>query len=229
MTVKPPDPDVDLTAQPAERTIDAPEGLGSSSVARPERRAPRRRTPVRAKVTSTKYGCRSFSSPLGHDPEFRAGLAQALGTVSPDFLEASLHQLTKAVAHCDAPEGGAEMELNAALALVQAIKPTNELEAALSLQIAATHQLGMEMMARVRRGATTTSTTVYGGLAAKLLRAFAAQVEVLERLRRGGQQTVTVKHVTVAARAKAIIGSVTNNAENPGVNKNSRQAHAPEI
>jgi hypothetical protein len=65
-------------------------------------------------------------------------------------LEASLHQLTKAVSYCDTPIGGAEMELNAALAIVQAIRPTNELEGALSLQAAATHQLGMEMLAWLR-------------------------------------------------------------------------------
>jgi hypothetical protein len=42
------------------------------------------------------------------------------------------------------------------------------------------------------------------------MRAFAAQVEALDRLRRGGQQIVRVEHVTVAAGAKAIIGPVTN-------------------
>ena len=170
-----------------------------------ERPSARRRAPIRAKITSKHYGQRSFSSPIANDPAFRARLARAIGTVSPDFLEASLHQLTKAVSYCDAPAGGAEMELNAALALVQSIEPRNELEAALALQAASSHALSMEMMARVRRAGTSATATVYGSLGAKLMRAFAAQVEALDRLRRGGQQTVRVEHVTVAAGAKAII------------------------
>jgi hypothetical protein len=123
----------------------------------------RRRAPVRAKITSNGYGSRSFSSPVADDPGFRARLANAIGTASPDFLEASLHQLTQAVSHCDAPEGGAEMRLNAALAIIQSIEPRNELEAALALEVASAHALGMEMMARVRRNAGTVSAAAYGG------------------------------------------------------------------
>lgn len=42
---------------------------------------------------------------------FRTRLADALGTASPDFVDASLHQLVQAVSRCDCPEGGSEMEL----------------------------------------------------------------------------------------------------------------------
>jgi hypothetical protein len=196
--------------------VPVPEG-GSprNEPAKPEQPVARRRSPIRAKITSKHYGSRSFSSPIADDPAFRARLARAIGTVSPDFLEASLHQVTKAVSYCDAPAGGAEMELNAALALVQSIEPKNELEAALALQAASTHAVSMELMARVRRAGTSASVRVYGALAAKLMRAFAAQIEALERLRRGGKQTVTVEHVTVAAGAKAIIGPVTHHGD-PG-------------
>jgi hypothetical protein len=43
-----------------------------------------------------------------------------------------------------------------------------------------------------------------------LARTFAAQVEALKRYRTGGEQKVTVEHVTVNAGGQAIVGSVTH-------------------
>jgi hypothetical protein len=45
--------------------------------------------------------------------------------------------------------------------------------------------------------------------ASKLSRTFAGQVEALKRYRTGGQQKVTVEHVTVNQGGQAIVGSVT--------------------
>jgi hypothetical protein len=44
----------------------------------------------------------------------------------------------------------------------------------------------------------------------KLARAFAAQVEAFKRYRTGGQQTVTVEHVTVNDGGQAVVGNVTH-------------------
>ena len=51
--------------------------------------------------------------------------------------------------------------------------------------------------------------------AARLLKAFATQVEVLRRLRNGGSQFVRVEHVHINKRAQALIGpvSVSQNRE----------------
>ncbi len=46
----------------------------------------------------------------------------------------------------------------------------------------------------------------------KLARTFAVQVEALKRYRTGGEQKVTVQHVTVNEGGRAIVGSVS-----PGV------------
>ncbi len=46
--------------------------------------------------------------------------------------------------------------------------------------------------------------------AARLMRAFAMQVEVLRRLRHGGQQFVRVEHVHVNEGGQAVIGNVKN-------------------
>jgi hypothetical protein len=47
-----------------------------------------------------------------------------------------------------------------------------------------------------------------GSAAARLLRAYATQIEVLRRLRHGGQQYVRVEHVHVNDGAQAVIGNV---------------------
>ena len=44
----------------------------------------------------------------------------------------------------------------------------------------------------------------------KLTRTFAAQVEALKRYRTGGEQKVTVEHVTVNSGGQAIVGNVTH-------------------
>ena len=42
----------------------------------------------------------------------------------------------------------------------------------------------------------------------KLARTFATQIETLKRYRTGGEQKVTVQHVTVSDNAQAIVGNV---------------------
>ena len=46
--------------------------------------------------------------------------------------------------------------------------------------------------------------------AARLLRAYAAQVEALRRLRNGNSQTVRVEHVHVNEGGQAVIGNVNS-------------------
>ena len=48
----------------------------------------------------------------------------------------------------------------------------------------------------------------FGSAAARLMRAFANQVEIFRRLRSGGQQFVRVEHVHVNDGGQAVIGNV---------------------
>jgi hypothetical protein len=48
----------------------------------------------------------------------------------------------------------------------------------------------------------------FGSTAARLMRAYATQVEVLRRLRNGGQQFVRVEHVHINDGGRAVIGNV---------------------
>ena len=57
----------------------------------------------------------------------------------------------------------------------------------------------------------------------KLARAFLSQMETLKRYRTGGEQKVTVQHVTVSDNAQAIVGNVSTGVA--GAKKGYGQPH----
>src|SRR3954454_13358559 len=117
------------------------------------------------------------------------------------------------------------MTANAALAVVDGARPRDEVEAMLAGQMAVTHALAMELMRRAHRAEHIPQLEANGALATKLLRTYVAQVEVLAKLRRGGEQTVRVEHVHVHPGGQAIVGSVMH--QGGGVaRENQEQAHA---
>ena len=105
---------------------------------------------------------------------------------------------------CGTPEA-----LNVALESVAALAPRDGLEVMLCSQLVALHSQGMDFL---RRGMLAEQTS--DGLdrnvnrATKLLRTFATMAECLRTHRGGGQQKVTVEHVTVQAGGQAIVGTV---------------------
>jgi len=98
--------------------------------------------------------------------------------------------------------------MNAALAMIEAAAPQNEIEGALAVQMACTHCDAMFVLSRVH-GCTQRSVSAYSAAAAKLLRAHTSQVETLRRLRTGGSQHVRVEHIHINDQARALIGSVS--------------------
>lgn len=86
-----------------------------------------------------------------------------------------------------------ENQFSAALAIVNSVKPRNEMEAALAAQMVAIHLLTMQVAARALRydGDTRTAAT-----AAKLARAFTDQMAALKAHRQRGRtskQSITVR------------------------------------
>jgi hypothetical protein len=125
--------------------------------------------------------------PDGESAAWWNRLRKALGTTSSAFVEASLvHLQTAARLPCG---GISEIAVNAALALIEAAAPKDEIEGALAVQMACTHTAAMAVLARLGGGHGTERRVVaLGSTAARLLKAYSAQVEVLRRLRHGGQQ-----------------------------------------
>lgn len=133
-------------------------------------------------------------------------IADTFGTRSGDFSHACINWLANAAR--DRSEPLSQEAINAALAVVAAAQPANEMEALLAVQMYATHDLSMEMMRRAKKASDLRSMTEFGTLATKLSRTMAAQIEALGKLRRGGEQTVRVEHVHVYHGGQAVVGVV---------------------
>jgi hypothetical protein len=167
----------------------------------------RRPPPVRVKIYRADGKLARVHPPGGEAKLWWQRLNKALGTTSSDFVNASLFQIQSA---SRSPLGGiSELSMNAALAMIEAAAPKDEIEAALAVQMAATHIAAMAVLAKLDVAfATERRIAAFGSAAARLLKAYAMQVEVLRRLRNGGQQFVRVEHVHVNDGGQAVIGNV---------------------
>lgn len=145
-------------------------------------------------------------------------MSATFGTASSAFTGEALTMLEWSTRQRGQAQGQEAQALNAGLALVNAINPQDELEAALALQMAGCHALSMDMLGRARHADSSEHLKLFGDMAVKLQRTFTAQVEALARMRGKGQQTVRVEHVTVQPGAQAIVGDVHHHAPGaPGV------------
>jgi hypothetical protein len=145
--------------------------------------------------------------PDGQGNIWWARLKQALGTSSSDFVNASLFQLqTAAQLPCS---GISELAMNAALAMIEAAAPQNEIEGALAVQMACTHTAAISVLARFGgSGGSERRVAALASAAARLLRAYSGQVETLRRLRHGSDQYVRVEHVHVNEGGQTVIGNI---------------------
>jgi hypothetical protein len=147
------------------------------------------------------------------DPDKKTGFArimQAIGTTDRDFFDAFLAQIARAgYRDSDTDAAGA----NFVLAVVKCIDPKDELEAMLAAQMAAVHMATMAFAHRLAHVETIDEQDSAERAFNKLARTYAVQLEALKRYRTGGEQKVTVQHVTVNEGGQAIVGSVTRQAE----------------
>ena len=172
-------------------------------------RRPRRSAPARISIKGIQGNVVSFASPGPVDRIWRDQLKTTLGTASDAFVDMALQHLERAARLPG--DGPSNVSINGALAIIAGFSPRNEMEAAIALQAACTHMAAMVMLARIGGG--------HGGphrlpgmasAAAKLLRAYCTQVETYRRLRGGGEQKITVQHVTVHEGGQAIVGAVNS-------------------
>ena len=157
-----------------------------------------------------------------------ARLQNAFGTTSIPFARQELATLITAISPkgADAPSDAA---INAVLAVVDGVQPENEIEAMLAGQMAVTHALSLELLGRARRAEQLPQFESAANYATKMLRTFAVQAETLAKLRRGGEQKVTVEHVHVHSGGQAIVGTVTHPVGGGGHAKPEDQPHAKSI
>jgi hypothetical protein len=135
-------------------------------------------------------------------------LQGALGSSDSDFLDVLLKQLANASA-----KGGDinEDDLNFMLSVVKGIEPKDQIEAMLAAQMAAIHNAIMTFTRRLANVETIPQQDSAERALNKLTRTFVSQMEALKRYRTGGEQRVTVQHVSVSEGGQAIVGNVTQN------------------
>jgi hypothetical protein len=153
-------------------------------------------------------------------------LKGTVGSNSSDFALGSLQSLTALLGAEMSPADKAAA-VNSMLAVVSGAAPQNEVEGMLAVQMAASHQLAMTLMARVGRAEHIPMVESNGNMALKLMRISREHAEALAKLRRGGNQTVRVEHVHVHSGGQAIVGNVAHPGRRGSGSKTDDQPHAP--
>lgn len=156
---------------------------------------------------------------------------EAFGTSSEPFMHLAYSQAINALS--GRQKRPTETEANAVLALMGAIEPRDELEAAIAVQIIAAHAASLDFMqrARLNAGEYVGSAATYATMATKASRTMAAHIESLAKLRSGGKQTHEVRYIYVngpaafgpGAKAAAAYGGGGGDTENPS------QSQAPQL
>ena len=143
-------------------------------------------------------------------------LMLALGTTDDSFYGSLLEDLAQITAKNDCVD---EKALNGMIAIVKGIEPQNEVEAMLGAQMAAVHSATMTCAQRLAQAEHLDAREIHEKSFNKLARTFVAQMEGLKRFRTGGEQKVTVEHVTVNEGGQAIVGAISNGMDGGVVKK----------
>ena len=157
-------------------------------------------------------------------------LKKALGTTDDYFVQGIIRQLARLT-----PDGRVdEDQLNFMLSIIKEINSRNQLETMLAAQMATVHVAIMTQGQRLAHAETPQEQDSAERALNKLARTFTIQMEALQRYRSGGEQTVTVQHVSVNEGGQAIVGNVTQGAREGSVEKtpaltDARQAAMPII
>jgi len=168
--------------------------------------ARRKQKPPAPRVTlNDKAGTMQVSTDHPLPSLGQALVMQAIGVTDPDLFDGLLAQMVNASTQGQTPD---ERGLNFMLALIRAVEPKDELEAVLAAQMAAVHMATMTFARRLNHVDNIPQQDSASNAFNKLARTFAMQMEALKRYRTGGEQRVTVQHVTVNEGGKAIVGAV---------------------
>jgi len=104
-------------------------------------------------------------------------------------------------------------DMNFLVSMVKGLDPKDALEAALAVQMASVHVLTMQLANQLASSRTLKGQEHAERALNKLARTFTTQVETLKKYRTGGEQKVTVQHVSVNDNARAIVGNVSTGGD----------------
>lgn len=132
-------------------------------------------------------------------------LKAAFGSESKDFVVGLVRQLTNIGSIGETPD---EEGVAFVTSVVSGIEPRDQQEAMLAAQMAAVHNAVMTTARQLANAVDVKTIEIKERSLNRLTRTYAMQLEGLKRYRNGGQQKVTVEHVTVNQGGQAIVGSV---------------------
>jgi hypothetical protein len=140
-------------------------------------------------------------------------MSEALGTADPDLSSYLLGQIAETFRGTVSSDGRDNESLvtatNLAMAILNGIKPQDEIEAMLAVQMIGVHNMAMATLARgMIKDQTFAGRQANADQATKMLRTYVAQMEALKKYRTGGQQKMIVEHVNVNEGGQAIVGTV---------------------
>jgi hypothetical protein len=139
-------------------------------------------------------------------------IQNALGTLDAPFMYGLLNQL--AVATSGGPTIDQD-ELNFMVSVIKGIEPRDQVEAMLAAQMAGIHMATMRFIKQLPQIKSLPQQDAAERAINKFARTFVSQMEALKRYRTGGEQKVTVQHVSVSEGGQAIVGNVTQNSPQP--------------
>jgi len=173
--------------------------------------ARRKKTPY-IKI-SEKGGRAQLSLDHPNQVHGQALLMEVFATGEVAFYRELLLQLANAGSQGEEVD---EHGLNFMVAVIKGVEPRDQLETALGAQMAAVHSLTMSFARRLGASDTIWEWNCVGPIFNKLARTFAVQIEALKKYRTGGEQQVTVRHVTVNQGGQAIVGNVAHQGGGSG-------------
>lgn len=217
MKIPAPKPNTDL-AKPYQPTPEERAAV-AAHLARKKQKPPAPRIKL-----SEQGGAIQISTDHPKPPLGQVLVMQALGTTDTDFFNGLMGQLINAGTHGKKPD---EQSLNFMLAAIKAIGPKDEAECMLAAQMAAVHMATMTFARRLAHVDNIPQQDSAERAFNKLARTFAVQLEALKRYRTGGEQRVTVQHVTVNEGGQAIVGAVT--ARPGGVGYDEKSEGQPRV
>jgi hypothetical protein len=202
---------------------------------RTKARAPRIAMHVEDRGTAGSVVYPPHSDEEGH--EYR--LADTFGTRSLQFAYSMLKGLGNATEKHSlsldlSPGSPDQLAFNAALAVIDGVRPKDEIEAMLAAHMAVANIVLLELAARTRgsvaghryEGDGIKRLDILGNLTNKFMRTYTLQVEALARKRRKGEQNIRLKHVHVYAGEQAVVGNVSHRGGR-GMEEMSSNPNAP--
>jgi hypothetical protein len=158
-----------------------------------------------------------------------AGKLQIFGGSDSDaFNEVLIEQVMQAVWILQTDKEKQEKHVEAVIVAMKGIKPKDELEGMLAVQILVTHNAAMESFRRARAAVVLEESRENLNQAIKLTRSYLEMIAALDSHRGKGQQHVSFGNVQVNQGVQAIVANVSPRVRGE-IGKIEEQPHAPAI